>query len=150
VLVACHECGKQVSSEAKACPGCGAPRARDARFKLADLKAFGFLVFGFVVYAGGIVLGAFILSLENPNPVGIILGLGLWLGLSLMPTGVVLLILLRKLPPPVGSRVRDLTSPIARRVLSEADEKDISEKIWLYGLLALAGLAVGVVAGSGL
>jgi DNA-directed RNA polymerase subunit RPC12/RpoP len=63
-LMACHECGKQVSSEAKACPSCGAkptinPSDRDTRIKWALVIL--------TVFAVGISLDK---STEKTQPIG--------------------------------------------------------------------------------
>lgn len=64
-LIACAECGHQISSRAKACPQCGAPVAADARRgvvttqqtgKLAKLQqalAVVLMIVGVVLFAGG-------------------------------------------------------------------------------------------------
>lgn len=36
-IVECKECGKEISSEAKACPGCGAPLPREGMGVLAKV-----------------------------------------------------------------------------------------------------------------
>lgn len=43
-LIKCHECGQQVSTQAKACPSCGAKPKRPTRWKRMIVYTFGFLI----------------------------------------------------------------------------------------------------------
>ena len=49
-LKSCHECGRQISTKAKSCPQCGAPRkTRNGRFELLVLTLVGVVFVGIIV-----------------------------------------------------------------------------------------------------
>lgn len=47
-LIKCHECGKEISDQARACPGCGAKPKKDRAGLYSAIVA---VVAGFVLYA---------------------------------------------------------------------------------------------------
>lgn len=49
-LIKCHECGKDISTEAKTCPACGA-KVKKPKKPVGPVGFFFVLVFGMVVYA---------------------------------------------------------------------------------------------------
>jgi hypothetical protein len=68
-LLNCHECGKQVSSEAKVCQSCGA-KVRIPKKKTSKLLIYllGFLVFGAVIVESLAPKGATTASSETTKP----------------------------------------------------------------------------------
>jgi hypothetical protein len=52
-IIACPECGQNVSSTAEACPGCGHPVAKERRSRAVGIGCGGVLLVLFILYAIG-------------------------------------------------------------------------------------------------
>lgn len=48
-LVACHECGNQISTEAKVCPQCGA-KNKGLKKKTNWVHVIGLIIFAYIIY----------------------------------------------------------------------------------------------------
>lgn len=66
-LVACRECGKEISTEAKACPNCGAPQSYTATPAQPPPKKKGMSLFGkiFLIFFGLVVLIGALTSIQK-------------------------------------------------------------------------------------
>lgn len=74
-LITCHECGRQVSSEAAACPNCGAPpRIANVGTPLATVQLTSkrlklYLVIAAILFWGGIVTSFTFMYLATSGPI---------------------------------------------------------------------------------
>lgn len=66
-LVKCRECGKEMSSQAKACPHCGAPRPKGTSSSTIIFGAFLVLVVGSCIFSGDRPTGTST-STSTPKP----------------------------------------------------------------------------------
>lgn len=64
-IVECKECGKEISSEAKACPGCGAPASKEKSGLGFKLFGAGLVLFAFVMIFVGVARRDYIPSKEE-------------------------------------------------------------------------------------
>lgn len=106
-LVACTECGKEVSDRATACIGCGAPigesvgsgtvlattQSTSKHLKLQQLYSFGMIIAGILLWFGSYVLFAGVYDpsadFETKRIVFLLLDIATFLGKVSLPIGVI-------------------------------------------------------------